>query len=380
MSAERGSALLLALLVLAVLLLMGSAFLSVSLSERSIAVNETNSGKSFNVAEAGVEHTRALVPATDVDALLLAGGTLFSGQALDGGTYTVNVTNNIGPTFPRGTVPVDPGGANDDTDEYLVVSSTGNFRMAERTIEVVIEKEILPFEYGLYGKDLLQLSGSGLAQTDVGSNGDIQTIGGCPAATGNADAVGTVIDPSCMSGTSSNGNDPKPFDDIACPATPFGGVPAGGGVIFNAAGDILLTGGTDKTFAGGTYYYRDFRKVGNGKMVIPVGQKVTIFISGQLDISGGGFVNHNGSAAFLQLWACGSDTSNWSFSGNDEVWLTLYAPRHNVTLTGSGDKHGGFVGAQLTTSGSADIYYDAGLNLPTGLYVTTPGTWTESGL
>jgi hypothetical protein len=378
---QGGSALVLVLLVLAVLLLIGSAFLSASLSERSIAVNETNSGKAFNIAEAGIEHSRALLPDTDVDALLTAGGKLFNGQSLDQGSYTVDVTNNIGPTYPRGAVPVDPGGATVDTDRYLVLSSTGNFRTAERTIDVVIERELVPFPYGLFGRNLLRLGGTGVAQTDVGSNADIEFTGVSPAVLGDAAAGGTVTDPSYVTGTSTDGADPQEFPEIRCPSTPFGGVPAGAGVNFDAGtGDIGLSGGTDKTFAGGTYYYRDFKKAGVGKLVIPLGHRVNIYISRELDVQGSGFVNLNGSAEFLQIWACGNDTTNWAFAGSDEVWLTLYAPHHDLTMTGSGDKHGSFVGNVLRTGGAADYYYDLGLTLPTGRYLIVPGTWVDSGL
>jgi hypothetical protein len=380
-SGELGSALLLALLVLAALLLVGSAFLGASLGERSIAVNETNSGKAFNFAEAGIEHTRALLPGTDIDALLTAGGNLFIGQSLDQGSYSVNVTNNISPTFPRGTVPVDPGGAFDDTDRYLVLSSTGNFRTAEREIEAVIEREIVQFPYGLFGRDLLRFTGTGVATTDVGSNADIEFTGGTPAVIGDAYAANTVTDPSYVTGTSTDGADSQELPEILCPATPFGGVPAGPGVNFNAAtGDIGLTGGADKVFSGGTYYYRDFKKGGSGNLIIPVGHKVTIYISRELDVGATGFLNLNGSAEFLQILACGNDSTNWAFAGDAEVWLAIYAPNHDLTMTGGGDKHGSFVGATLRTGGSADYFFDPGLRLPTGRYIVVPGTWTESGL
>jgi hypothetical protein len=378
---ERGSALLMALMVLAVLLLLGSAFLSGSLSERSIAVNETNSGKSFNFAEAGIEHTRGLLPATDIDALLLAGGNLFNGQSLDQGSYTVDVTNNVGPTYPRGGVPVDPGGATDDTDEYVVLRSTGNFWAAERTIEVVVEKEILPLPYGMYGRDLIDLSASGTVTMDIGSNGDIEMNGGIPDVIGNAEAGGTVQDPSKITGTSTDGANPVFLPEIACPTMAYGTAPAGAGVNFNAGtGDLQLNGGTDKTFTAGVYYFHDFSKVGGASMIIPVGDIVEIYISGQLMINGGGFVNENAAAGFLKIWACGNDTSNWSLTGSVDVWLIVYAPNHDLTLTGSADKYGSFVGADLISAGSGDLFYDAGLELETNHYVTVPGTWAESGL
>jgi len=377
---ERGSALLLALMILAVLVLLGGAFLSSSLSERSIAVNQTNAGKSFNIAEAGIEHTRALLPTTDIDALLTAGGTMFSNQALDQGSYTVNVSNNIAPDFPRGAVSIDPGGANDDSDNYVVLESTGYFRAAERTIDVVVEREMVQFPYGMFGCNMLRLGGSGEAITDVGSNGDIEFTGGVPAVIGDADAGATVTDPSYVTGTSTDGVTPQPCLDFACPTTAYGGVPAGPGVTLTAGGDLNLTGGADKTFAGGTYYYRDFKKAGSGDLIIPVGQKVTIYVSRELDVGASGFVNLNGSAEFLQIFACGSDTTNWAFGGSAETWLIIYAPNHPLTMTGSGDKHGSFIGADLRTAGSADYIFDPGLKLPAGRYIIVPGTWAESGL
>ncbi len=378
---ESGSALLLALMILAVLLLLGAAFLSSSLSERSIAVNQTNAGKSFNIAEAGIEHTRALLPTTDIDALLTAGGTMFSNQPLDEGRYSVVVTNNIAPAFPRGTVPIDLGGATDDTDNYVVLESTGSFRAAERTIEVVVEREFTPFTYGLYGRDLLRLGGSGEAHGTVGSNADIEFTGGTPAVIGDADAAGTVTDPTYVTGTSTSGADAQSLPDIPCPTTPFGGVPVGPGVGFDpATGDLNLTGGSDKTYAGGTYYYRDFKKTGSGAIIIPIGQKVTIYLSRELDVGASGFINQNGAAEFLQIWACGSDDSNWTFGGGAPTWLTIYAPNHPLTMTGSGDKHGSFVAGDLRTSGSAMYYYDPGLVIPGDRYVIVPGTWSDSGL
>lgn len=49
-------------------------------------------------------------------------------------------------------------------------------------------------------------------------------------------------------------------------------------------------------------------------------------------------------------------------------------------MTGSGDKHGSFIGGDLRTAGSALYYFDPGLILPTNHYVVVPGTWSDSGL
>src|SRR6185436_17376321 len=99
--------------------------------DRKIASNEADANKAFAVSEAGIEDARAALATTNVNTLLAAGGHLFTGSSVGGGTYVVDVKNNCCGNLPTSTiVPVDAGGANVDTDQFLVLNSTGTLKKA----------------------------------------------------------------------------------------------------------------------------------------------------------------------------------------------------------------------------------------------------------
>ena len=56
---EEGIALVITLMVMTILLLMGTAFLSISSTETLIAINERNRLQAFHLAEAGAERAIA---------------------------------------------------------------------------------------------------------------------------------------------------------------------------------------------------------------------------------------------------------------------------------------------------------------------------------
>src|SRR3970040_3143682 len=83
---QEGIALVITLLVMTLLLIMGSAFMSISSTETLIAINERNRVQAYHLAEAGAERAIAQLNANSNYAG--TGGE----QALGTGTYTVTVT------------------------------------------------------------------------------------------------------------------------------------------------------------------------------------------------------------------------------------------------------------------------------------------------
>jgi hypothetical protein len=49
-------------------------------------------------------------------------------------------------------------------------------------------------------------------------------------------------------------------------------------------GDLSITTNNDVTFPGGTYYFHNFTKTGNGALHVAAGDSVDIYISGALDL------------------------------------------------------------------------------------------------
>ncbi|HLE04513.1 MAG TPA: PilX N-terminal domain-containing pilus assembly protein, partial [Anaerolineales bacterium] len=83
---QEGIALVITLLVMTLLLIMGSAFMSISSTETLIAINERNRVQAYHLAEAGAE--MAIARLNGDIAYVGSGGD----QALGAGTYNVAVT------------------------------------------------------------------------------------------------------------------------------------------------------------------------------------------------------------------------------------------------------------------------------------------------
>ena len=141
---ERGIALVVALLVSALLLLLGGHFMTASMTEKTIASNEVNTARAFYLAEAGVQHAKKSLEALDLSAVLNGTPVFAGGNAVNlaGGNYAVQVTNNIAANgFPRGTIPADLlGSATVDDDDIIVLTSTAAFRNSTQIVETVLQK------------------------------------------------------------------------------------------------------------------------------------------------------------------------------------------------------------------------------------------------
>jgi len=147
---ERGVALLIALFVVLILFVLGSSYLTLSVTESKIARNEINSIKALGLADAGVDHARKTIFGVDTSAILdgTAGfgapGTPPFGPNVDlaDGTYEVVISNNNAANgFPRGTIQADPSGsATVDDDSILVITSTGSYQGGTRIAEAIVRR------------------------------------------------------------------------------------------------------------------------------------------------------------------------------------------------------------------------------------------------
>lgn len=158
-----------ALIIMAILLMIGVAFLSMATTENTMVANEVNGQAAFNIAEAGIEHARRalLVPGTNLTTVIQNNQTTpFLNQVSFGGGgtyYTVRITNNCDPAaysndsrctklaVPAASPPVslDTGGPTSDTDNRVVATSQGWYRRCTtcpwvtRTIQAMIERPLV---------------------------------------------------------------------------------------------------------------------------------------------------------------------------------------------------------------------------------------------
>ncbi|MFQ5961966.1 MAG: PilX N-terminal domain-containing pilus assembly protein, partial [Candidatus Methylomirabilales bacterium] len=145
---ERGIALVISLLVMTLLTLVGTMFLNISTTESTISRNEISTARVFQLSEAGIQHAKKSLESKDLSDVIADTATVFAtgnSASLGGGTYTVDVTNNFGAGFPRGTIPADAvsGGctpsATVDCDRIVVVTSTGSFQGSQQAVETIME-------------------------------------------------------------------------------------------------------------------------------------------------------------------------------------------------------------------------------------------------
>lgn len=143
---DKGIALPISLMVLLLLSIQGLTFLILSATESTITSNKINRAQAFAITEAGIEHARRELLTANVNAILAGNPPLVSftagGQNVSfaGGTYSVTVRNN---TTAIGAIPADPGGPNNDTDDILVLTSTGSLGNATSSIEAIVQGPLL---------------------------------------------------------------------------------------------------------------------------------------------------------------------------------------------------------------------------------------------
>jgi len=150
-------------------------------------------------------------------------------------------------------------------------------------------------------------------------------------------------------------------------------------------GNIRLSGGKQVTFNFGTtrgspdpsknyielYVTGDFTTRGSGttdgSVVIVNGVNVKIYVAGDLNFSGNGFVNYNNKASILEIYGISptdGTAQTFTLAGNSDFYGTVYAPGADLKLAGGGgggEFVGSFTGRSAFLNGTTQIRYDEAL-------------------
>lgn len=152
---ERGTVLPVTMMIALLLTTLAVAVTSLGMSEPQIAGNLAGSSRARAVAEAGLEwgyvqvvnsasFTAALATADAYGVVPLATNQAMPGLASTLGTYTVTLRNDnkAGDSLITG-VPVEAS-ATVDANNRLIMTATGTFGNATRTVQVLIRRTVLP--------------------------------------------------------------------------------------------------------------------------------------------------------------------------------------------------------------------------------------------
>lgn len=355
---ERGSILLLSIVILTVLLVLGSSLVERSQTAVARAAVESRSAKSFQLAEAGIH--KAL-------------------YSLDepGGWVTYNGDSNIALPGGGAEVTVSPLPVVRTTTQRITlistgwVSGSGGARRYPHTIRVVAHWDPDYFDFAIFG-DQKVLIGNGSVDTapdgtvaEVGTNAkNFGAIELAPqgSVTGNlvvGYGAGTpslcVDNKGTVSGSIDSLDMPKFLPSITS-------IPAGAVEL----GEVKLTS-SQLVLDEGTYHLTGLSISGNGS--IKCNGKVRLYIGmpgasaapTSLAIGGNGIINNSLCADNLVVY-CLDNITGMSISGNGALYGGIYAPKSTLTLN-AGDVYGALIAKMVEINGNdSQVYYDDSLS------------------
>jgi hypothetical protein len=391
--AEKGIVLVITLLVMTLLFIIGTAFLSISSTETLIAINERKRVQAFQLAEAGAE--RAIAELNINGAYPGSGGP----QNLGLGTYTTTVTNLAPPPgvvnpmqiistgfVPNGTVPL----------------------RATAKVQVQIQRGS-PFQFALFGLDLVEFDtvvtgvevdsydsaqgpynpATAGAEAHIHSNEDIQ-LDVNNTVNGNAEAVGTVTvgAGSTITGSTTEGVPSiNVVTDISYPAcTNATGISPPAAFIFDPLDcDLTLLAGATVTLDQGSHSFNKITMEAGSSLA--VAGPVEIYMTGQFYAHDGVVVNTSQTPANLMIFSSydgtdGNGTDALMMApGSGEFYGGIYALNGEVEFNEGGWQiYGAIVAKYIDLETGARFHYDLALAQspnPAGKFRPTAGTWRE---
>jgi hypothetical protein len=394
------------MLLMAVLLMAGTAFLTISSTESQIALNEQGSAAAHVLAEAGIHKALAFYYANPLSTY--AGE---SNTALGGGTFTISVTNVAGcTTFPpsarkivaTGSVPVRGG-------------------TAQAQLQVTLDQVSYPYGWGIFAVRTTSLSGS--SPLKIGNTSSVDSF----------DSGAGAYDPPAPSGNGTNSGQTGNIGsngnvEIDYNSTIKGNVTAGGIFSPAMASSVTVSGsatqnaptqsfpsitpsqmGTTQltvsspeakctysfhtgtytcTLSAGTYYYTSISLPDNTTLSTS-GGPVAIYVtntSGPV-VSLGNNVTLGGAPGgqltiITQSNSQSPTIATFTAGDNFQLYGSLYGTSTNITLGNNAKIYGSMLGRRVTTGSGTAIHFDQAMSTravcnPGGNFTILRGTWRE---
>ena len=102
---------------------------------------------------------------------------------------------------------------------------------------------------------------------------------------------------------------------------------------------------------------------GNASIIIPDGSSLTVYVEADFKIAGNGLANSNTRPVSCRIYGTNTSTAGQSIhlAGNGTLKAAVYAPNADVQINGNGDVMGAVVGNIITFTGNAAFHYDESL-------------------
>lgn len=123
----------------------------------------------------------------------------------------------------------------------------------------------------------------------------------------------------------------------------------------SSQGDTMTIAGNVRLYVVGA-----FDISGLGSLVINPGASLTVYIGGDVKVTGNGFVN-NAVTPDKNVWFALDTSTTWTIAGNGSFSGGIYAPNATVSFKGggsSGDASGAIVAKKVILTGNAKFHYD----------------------
>ena len=360
LSNNEGSALLISLSLMLMLSLIAIAAVQKSNTDIDLAFNNIHSEKAFYIADAGAK--RAYMEIVN-DPTWRAG---YSDIQFGGGTYTVAITDSS---------------TNAALCDTILITATGENFNSMSTIEITVAPGIInPFKYALFADDDVDIrnsmrtdsynsdSGSYLATHldslgDVGSNGTIGVKNGAYIGGDVATSLagGATVNPGAtVTGTVSNDAPEQTLEPISAgefnDAQSSNAAPAGLIGSYSLSGDDLISSG-NLVLEGGTYYFTSIILKNSATLSIMPGEKVTIYVEGDIELKNSGGINTSGAPSDLIFYTSGDIV----LKNSSDLHGVFYSPEGSADLRNSADFYGSIVANDIVAHNSANYHYDRNL-------------------
>lgn len=403
---EKGFSIALVLMLITILVVVALAISSISMQNLGFADREQDKEAAYFAACAGISvvvnelyNNPDWSDGINEEVLTSTNGTYSITFNSSLPYYSTNNLNGETAVNRSDGISVPPG--------FAYIISTGKINNIIQRVGIMLEKNTapyFPFKWAAFGDEGVTKTGSSNTNSydsessvwpypDLNSGGDIGTnstssvspyavyING-PGAINGTVYVGEGGDPETAIndvGISYLGSDSldKP---VSMPSVKdaLSAIPSIGNKSFNGNGDkgILppgkygdfdMTGNCSITLTGGVYSFSDFSQGGTCIINIdPSSGPVIVYINGDISITGGGFVNNSHIASNFVLYGTPS-CQDVILTGNPASYCVCYAPNANISIRGTSDMYGSFMGKTVSLDGNGAIKYDKALsNLQAG--------------